>query len=513
MTGDRRRRRGAPSAHPTSSSDDDTSLPRVLATTAPAVALLVWLLAPWDRARLRQTCRALADAVPAAACAPTLSAMVQRAGGAGLLRYGAGDARPCWVHALIAVETDAADALRWLLGQFPMDRLRARELRRLALLTGSAAAWRIVEPLEPRDTLTHALLLAGYAAQGGSESLAAECAAKAAVAAASEESPDDADTGYLETFLHWVERRNLPAALAPFLRVGEAGLMAHDDYGRRVALLALGMGRRDLAEPCDWQARHEPQPLLEAAVRGGDVAMAEALLSGAHVGRGRALLWQAVQCTRGMPAMAEWVLSRMEDVDPAHITLTMDHGMLARDAVDALRWLVERHGYAPTAAMLDMARQYDAVACAAYLGVVLGIRPTTETLCRALTDSAYRVAAHLAADVEPLDARAFVHLVAGVAGNPDRGTRAMALLRRRALLPAPDPVFLGACLCSLRGASMHRALAAAGYRVDADEREWVDSVRPHCAGTPLRQWRPLAYMLRDRYESFVPETRWSPVNA
>ena len=90
----------------------------------------------------------------------------------------------------------------------------------------------------------------------------------------------------------------------------------------------------------------------------------------------------------------------------------------------------------------------------------------------------------------------FVRLAIEISEGECRGVRVMALLRRHALRPAPGPAFLDVCLCSLNGTRQLHALAMAGYRVDADERTWLDSVRPHCADVPDRDWQPQATLLR-----------------
>ena len=479
---------------------DNTGLQRVVTGAVPVAARLVDLLVPWDRARLRLTCRALAETVPAAACAVSFSAMVVRFGGAGLLRYGAGDARPCWAHVLVAVEADAADALRWLLGRFSVDHDRAWDLQCLALRTGSCAAWRIVKPLAPRATLDGAMRLAWQAVAGGSESLSAECAA--AAAAKAEESPDALRPEFLCAVLYWTERRDLPAAvLVPFLRLCGTGRLAHDNV-QRITLAALRMGRRDLAEPCDWQARFEPLSLLKDAVRVGDLALAEAALSAL----GETLTTDArlgVLCHafRGTPATIEWTMRRLA-IDAAYLEQELHRVLLAVlgwDAVDALRWLVEHTGHVPVATYMGVACANDAVGCIAYLAEK-GVCPTWDMLYAALEQDVHRAACAVFSRLDRADVAAFVRVVKKLAAYKTSGVvRCAAMLRRHALLPAPGPAFLRACLDSLRGRWELGALVVAGYRIDADARTWLDSVRPHCAGTPRRVWRPLAHALYDRY--------------
>ena len=517
-----RRRGGAPPAHPSCA---DASLPRVAAVASPAVNLLVALLAPWDRARLRLTCRALADAVPVAACAPTLSAMAVRGGGAGLLRYGAGGARPHLVHCQIAADADTADALRWLVGRVAVSQRDAWGLQYGALLAASGDAWRVASALPSLPGAFPALLLAAYAILGGSEALAAECAARAAEAAGSFRG---LEPSVLRDVLNGAALRNFPGVLAALRRLRGANVHpardddddhGHDAYGmfESVALTALAMGRGDLVEPCDWDALFEPMDLLRAAVRSGDVAAAEALLprcaEPAADTLHRELLPAAMQCRGDAGAMLDWVASRTSVgaerlVRKVRCSLEGASGKYRLGAVDdrigALRWLAERGGFVRATAMLAVACRSDAVSCAEYLVGGLGARPTTEMLGCALAYGSYRVAAFLAVRVGPLDAAAFVRLVNDIPSGP-HAVRAMALLRRHGLLPAPDPVFLRECVCRLRARPQQLgALAAAGYRVDGDAREWIDSVRPHCAGTPLRQWRPLAYMLRRRFKLLAP---------
>ena len=473
------------------------TLDRVLCDAAPAAALLVSLLAPWDRARLRLACRALADAVPAASCAPSMATMV-RARGAGLLRYGAGDARPCWAHVLIAVEADAADALRWLLGscvQWTGNPERMWLLKRLALRTGSAAAWRIVEPLASRQWPHGLASPVKDACCGGSEPLIAECAAAAAAAIALH-----SDLLRCSPFgLHRIMcREDLPTMLVPFLRLGTANW-----YARTAALAALAMGRRDLAEPCDWLTLYagSRRDLLINALRGGDVALAEAVLRGGAVDdrlmSQEILLECAVRARRNTSAVLEWAM-RTSTRAPTVLSRNIDRLQLCAieaDSVDALRWLTERTGHVPTATQLDLACRHGAVKCIGHLGV----RPTPDMLREALLRQDDRAVAALARCMPPLDAVEFVRLVAGVSGKKFRGLRAMTVLRRHALLPAPGPAFLVACLDLLCLPAGLGTLAAAGYRVDADERGWLDSVRPHCAGTLRRRWRSLARALRDRW--------------
>ena len=458
----------------------------------PAAALLVALLAPWDRARLRLTCRALAAAIPAAACAPTLAAMVRPPGrGAALLRYGAGDARPHWVHVLIAAEADAADALRWLLRQVPIDQSRMRLLNGLALRTGCAAVWRVVEPLTVRPYPRNVALLVENALQGGSEPLIAEYAATAAGAVSSRDPSAEALRRRLLDALEEAGRRDVPDLVLPFLPLG--------DCWRAAAFAAMAMGRRGLAEPCDWLALLGPRALLRAALRGGELELARTTLRDHREAMSWSLsgyLLDAAMARRDAGALLDW-FATAAGADRCWL-LSMQSLMVGSaieaDAVDALRWLSGRAGFAPTDATLIVACEHDAVACIGYhLG--LGIRPTADTLIAALRCGKYRVAAAVGARTEPLDVATLVRLLESVSCSEDRALRAMALLRRLALLPAPGPEFLRACTDLTPG------LLAAGYRVDADARAWLDSVQPHCVGTPRRVWRPLAHAVRDRWHT------------
>ena len=479
------------------------TLSRVVAETAPAAERLVDLLAPWDRARLRLTCRALAGAVPAAACAMSLSAMVRRAGGAGLLRYGAGDAQSCWMHALIAVEADAADALRWLLGrrvEWSTDPKHTRELRHVSLLTASAGAWRVLGPLpsrpEPDDTVS--LLMDAW--EGGSEALVAERAAAAAECAARGE------LGYrarnvLRVTIQGAWRRDAPALLVPFLRLG-----ARCPYARRATVAAVSMGRRDLVEPGDWLTQIGNAPFsLRVAVRSGDLALARTAFDRCGMptkGERRELLHDAVQCRRDAPAMLDWV-TRALNIDAALLLSCGDQLVthaVRGDAVAALCWVLQRTGPVPAAELLRRASENDAVACIEHLVIGVEARSARDLLSRALVGGAFRAASALAPHSEPLDGAALVRLMETLQGDSDacHVVRVMSLLRRHALLPAPGPAFLRECL---RSGRQRCALAAAGYRVDADARAWLDSVRPHCVGTPRRVWRPMAHNLRDRYQS------------
>ena len=463
-----------------------TSLACVVAVAAPAADRLVALLAPWDRARLRLVCRALAAAVPVGSCAPTLAAMV-RARGAGLLRYGAGDAHAGWTHVLVAVEADAADALRWLLrpGRCAAQD-RTWELARLALGMGSVAAWRVVEPLLPRQGLGGASTLLADACLGGCGVLVAE---RAAAAAYCDDSHDDAHLALLGT-IEQAWRMDTPDVLLPFLSFRHRTTL----YGSFASGAALAMGRRELAEPCDWAGRLLPSSLLVAALRGGDLPLAELAL------RRRppldAAVCYAAQARRNVPAVLEWAADARGAVDPNEAA----RYAIRADAVDALRWLSRRAGLVPFSAHeLLMACHHNAAACVAFLADEAGVRPASETLCVALRSEAYRAAEAVAVRVAPLDAAAFVRLAVALSADRCGGVRAMALLRRHALLPAPGPAFLRACADSLRRTRELRALAMAGYRVDADARTWFDSVRPHCVGTPRRVWRTLAHVLHDRW--------------
>ena len=480
-------------------------LTHTVSEATPVAERLVGLLAPWDRARVRLTCRALAAAVPARSCAGSLSAMV-RAGGAELLRYGAGDARPCWTHVLIAVEADAADALRWMLrcddddrsgdvdrGRAPHRwRSVALDVPRVALRMGSVAVWRLLGP-SPSPSRAEAppcypFMLLCDAIQGGAESLVVECAAAAAGAASAH-----IDPSLWRFMVHCATVTNMSAAIEPFLRPSDDRPPWLSDAAARAA---LRMGRRDLLAPHDWRAMLGIT-FLKDAVHGGQLDLAEAALRDGvfNACTDRALLRQAMEARCNSPAVIEWAVATCR---LSALTLPRDTRHWARVAIDhdgaaALRWLVERAAYAPDDAMLDYACRADAVACVRYLHRELAMRPTQSAFTAALAEGAHHAASVVAPCVAPLDAQAFVALIRGpdaavVAGHvvftstTRHALRAMAMLRRHRLLPTPDAGFLRLCATELHKAHELRMLAVAGYPVDTPElRGWLDFVRPRCA--------------------------------
>ena len=550
-------RHGAPPARPRG-----VTLDRVLREAAPAAERLVLLLAPWERAWLRLVCRTLAEAVPAAACAPSLSSMV-RSGGAALLRYGAGDARPCWAHALVAVEADAADALRWMLDAdtgLPEVRRHARLLGNLAMRVGSAGAWRLLnapigDPLPssrspaaarhgrnpvPTTTMMHG---SGGGDDGGDDdeptakdgktpagprSIAQDLlcyyrrhmfdypdkmlmdamrggseSIAAEIAAAMADQPSY--LGCCMRAIDEVPRYDMPAVLEPFLRLGP-GHALH----RKAALAAFVMGRR---APPDSDPHLWGHPIdLGTAVRAGDVALADALLRG-RVGRpchGSELLADAVRCRRNTSAVLEWATS-VVGTEPLMHQWRIDKLLacaINEDACDALRWITDLVGAARLPRALDMAIYADAAECAKFLIGQVGHL----ALCSfvdATRQAKHRVATVLAAHLGPLDAETFVRLARTAAKEMNEAdtARMMAMLRRRkppcpgTLLPAPGTEFLDACIESLHGRKELGVLVMAGYRVDADACAWLESLRPHCAYTPDRRWRRVALDLHARWHA------------
>ena len=479
--------------------------PFVLAVrdAAPLAERLVWLLAPWDRARLRLTCRALAAAVPAASCAPTLAAMVRApGGGAALLRWGAGDARPCRAHVLVAAE---ADALRWLLAQDAAGALASplslQERVRCALPLGGDAARRALRQVCDLREYDHRVMTMDLIDTGP-----ASAAAELAAAGARRWVGRHAWMAY--GVLEAACAKRMVLAVAPFLHPD-----ADTTIRRRARLVALRLGHRALAEPCDWLREYPPLVLMCVALS-GELGLADAAL---RHGGGRVpeehrwtVLAEAMCAGDGFPVAIEWAVCAVGP-EACRRTLAEQASAMIRsavraDSVDALRWLTEHAGLAYGASELEGVCVWDAAACFAYLAGEGGVCVTRGMLLDTLVRGSHRTAAAAAALLGGLDAAAFVHLAAASSttassrfGHLCRRARTADALRRRALLPPPGPAFLRACADALQLPEQLDVLVAAGYRVDADVRTWFDSVRPHCAGTPRRLWAPLAHTLHRRY--------------
>lgn len=452
-------------------------------SAAPAAQLLLAVLAPWDRARLRLVCHALAAAVPARSCAPTLAAMVRAPdGGAALLRYGAGDARPRWVHALVAVEADAADALRWMLGMRP-DWPQIRRLQELALRWGSAASWHVLRPMASATScLAEASALLNDALAGRSVALVAECAATAAALVARAATPaglDDDEARPLACALYAARPADVAVAAAtPFLRpdVGRA-------LGREARLVALRAGHRALAEPYDWvDAADGRLRLLFAALRGGDLGLAQE----AREAHGAPLLafeqhlcaTSALMAPRNLVAAVRWVTCTM-GFDGGDTESPVQQEILLRcDAVDGLCYLVQRTGIRPADAMLHEACLHGAAACVRYLVDDVGLVPTRDMLLDTLLAGHYDALAALAAHAAPLGVAELVDLLGqSKMSEEGRVVRAVAALRRHALLPPPGPELARALLAMWpsQPALEYVAAAATGHPVDADHRAWMDA--------------------------------------
>ena len=505
--------RHKPDDVPQTETPGDAALAVAVRAAAPLAALLVWLLAPWDRARLRLTCRALADAVPARSCALSLSAMV-RAGGAELLRYGAGDARPRGIHALIAAEADVADALRW------MERCGLEAEKIGAMLTGHRAIaqpWSVVDPTvsvlraalaqgsvdvwhfaggrSTRRSVFYAAVLLVDAIRGGLASVAAEYAADLVTATANLPA---GSCPYAEPLLcdtiRAASRHRMPAVAATFLR-----LDGRFPRARRKATTALfRMGQGVLVGPCDWAALFGPS-LLRKAVMAGDAALADATLRGRAVLAGvrqRVLVW-AARARRDAGAMLGWATAafafgadELRTQGPA-----LARAAVGTDGVDALRWLVEHAGYVPGAAVVRKACKDDAAACIGYLMD----RGLVDTPVRAMLGESRRVTALVLARTRgPLAVDSYKALMVSdeYRRSPACTARTASLMRRHALPPAPGMRFLSMCLDAMHDETSLGMLAASGYRIDADLCTWLASVRPHCAG---RRWRPLATRLHTRW--------------
>ena len=88
----------------------------VLARCEPARDAVLRALLPWERAPLRATCRVLRDAVPAAACAPSMDAMARRGTLPWLMRHDAPTPPRVLtpLHVRRAIDADNVDALRWM---------------------------------------------------------------------------------------------------------------------------------------------------------------------------------------------------------------------------------------------------------------------------------------------------------------------------------------------------------------------------------------------------------------
>ena len=483
------------------------TLGRVAAEAAPFRELL----APWDRARLRLTCRALAAAVPAGSCAATLAAMVRTpGGGAALLRYGAGDARPVAAHCLLAVVHDADDALRWLLLSCDVVSIfgphHMRTLRRMALRSGSVAILNGVCARAPAADLVEDL---GAACLKDRELLATERAAEVVALLVPRSAcamPNGPCWQRLDAVLGWAIRKNMPAALDPFLALlgAHGGAAVPDAFATSVRCAALATGRRQAVEPCDW-GRVEPRRLFRWALYGGEPDLAEEAWS-----RKRRpnydLLYNVMCARRNAYAALDRALVYARRPLSRYEARQHDMTVVVHDAVDALRWLSERAGYVPDAELLTWACRQDAVRCASYIAERCGVQPTATMLVEALMENSYRVAAAIgprvtgcieASDLKRLLRRVYVRWKSG------HDARALALLRRLALLPAPDVPFLRALLHGDGDRDEEDAcglpmLVLAGYRVDADRRTWTDAVASHCAGVPPDGWRPLADELYDR---------------
>lgn len=489
------------------------TLERVAAETAPFRDRLVELLAPWDRARLRTACRTLADVVPARSCAPSLWAMVCAGdGGAALLRHGAGDARPSWIHAQLAAAADAADALRWLLARRPdwaTDGDRMSALKRLTRLSASVEAWRVVASLVRSPTLLEAEMAFHTGCEHGPEALAAECAAElsAALTSVSGELSDSAKDGLRET-MRVAEMRNVPAALVRLLyAVDEGGRNAATRWcAAHARCYLLALGRRELAEPFDWHSV-EPATLVLYAVQGGELALAEEGLLRHPQWRGSCYC-AAAGAHRGTRAVLDWASARAggrrcdDDED------RMKHCAILSDVAETLRWLSEHTSLKFDAGDLWSACFRDAVDCAAYLMDDVGVRPTTGMLATALDCGAHRVAAAVGVRTGPLTVAEYVKMLLQRVATDGPDVRATGLLRRLSLLPPPDMVFLRAFLDDRAMQTQPRllALALAGYRVCAsDRRAWLASVAPHCPAALEGVWRPLAHRLYNLWHRVCAE--------
>ena len=478
-------------------------LPVVVAASAPFADGLLALLAPWVRARLRLTCRALADAVPAGSCAPTLTAMV-RAGGAGLLRWGAGDARPCWTHVLVAVEADAADALRWMCTTMA-DRLPdattntttteggallrplVDQLQEFALERGSVASWPVLRALTPPATsLADAARLLRHAIRGGSRVLIAGCAATVADLAPQQRSPPSAaESHVLHDMLYTARNRGAVEAVLPFLRARPDS--GYDTIAHHARLMALGMGQRALTEPYDWlDAVHYDQVLINAMF-GGEVTLAAAALQTYDLladDEARDYIMRcAMKICRNVRPMLEWAASALHRTE-RDLRRGFDEyadAAICADREDALRWLVERTGCGPRAHLLACAYRHGAAACVRYLVDETGLVPTRNMLLDALCASDRRALPSLVpdADAGPLGVSELVWQLGRLSQNDERLVCAVSALRRYAWLPPPGTE-LAEALGEMRPPEVAlRYAVAAGYPVDADERAWDDFVVRH----------------------------------
>ena len=481
----------------------NVTLERTVCGAAPAADGLVRLLAPWDRARLRLTCRALAAAVPVRSCVPSMSAMVRApGGGAALLRYGAGDVRPRWVHLLVAAEADAADGMRWLLSELGVVAQKVlQRLARAAARTGSAGVWRVLAPrLRLADHPCAGLWWLRDAMKGGSEPVAAEIAEAHADRMMPRDYMTEEAVFRLRFCFREAARRDMPSVLAPFLRRVERGPAQYVVARRAVQGAHFRMGG-----PLPVASGGDAASVLCAALLAGRVDLAPeihrvlvATGGDVDVDMQRRLLECALQARRNAYETIDWLVGTL-GLDLRELPPGLARSAVEADAPDALRWWIERTGSAPHHHVSRAIRR-DSAACFAYL-LELGTPPALGMFAEGVRSGSHRVMALLAARLRPLSAEQFLRLAGGLSSVSDAtGVHAMSLLRRHALLPPPGVAFLRACADTALSRAELCALPMAGYRVDADALGWLDSVRPHCAGTPEDEWRALGHKLRARWD-------------
>ena len=472
--------------------DARCTLDGVARCAEPAAQRLVWLLPPWDRARLRLTCRALAAAVPTEACYPTLTAMA-RAGGAALLRYDVpapAGATLGKTHARVAVVSDNADALAWMeaCGAFAWrtDPAHASWLVDESLAAGSARALRFALDRSGRRP-DYGMLR--QCRGGWSGALARELVAPLVAEPSSYAVGDIVET--VEALGEIAIPTEVPLVVGALL----------DAWPRRplpaaVAALALMAGLRARAEPADWEATCGIR-LLGLALVGGALDLAERALAAGLWPGGASLddaLMHASYCARDAPAVLAWVRSRSSGVfRTSRIDCeSLAFGAIEGDADAMLRWLVERDDddddddddgggrLAPRSYHLYHAIDADSPRVVSFLVGALCVSPT-KTLADALCSGSFATAEALAPLATPLDVTTFVD----VALRCRWRARAMLLLRRHGLTPPPTRELLARCVADLGPAGRLAALAEAGYRVDGDLAQWTDSLRPHLAEPDL----------------------------
>lgn len=487
--------------------DGRRTLDAVACHAEPAAQRLVLLLAPWERARLRLTCKALAGTVPAEACFPTLAAMARAGTRVALLRYDmpAPSFTPLTkAHARIAVANDNDDALAWMeaCGAFAWgtDPAHGGWLLDEALAAGGVRAVRfaldrsgrrpdvvMLRCCKGRWTAELAALLVGpvvaalpperlsYFEQGGSKAY---------------EIYDmlSGTTMLRENAVVWGAlldawpRRPLPAVVA------------------EVALLE---GLRERVEPVDWEAICG-LALISHAVKAGALDLAErglAVFPPADNTYERQLLYMAVYSCSYAPSVIEWLLYRLPNLV---LTLVLESRALVNAAIDAdaddvLRWLADNKlldAGTPALVLPCVQRAIGADSPRAVSFLVDALRASpAETLVDALCRGSFATAEAMARRASaPLGAAEF----GKVAHRCPRRALAMLLLRRHGLLPPPSRELLESCLADPVPVGLLTALVEAGYCLGGDLAGWVESLPAPADRAEEHGWTDLARAVFER---------------